>query len=75
MRIYYYDTETGIYQGEDFADEGMWSGQYEISPGSTTIAPPSAVPGHCLCFDAVRQQWLQTEIGRLSVPGIGDTLK
>ena len=56
MKIYLFDTETGIYLGEDFADEGDRLGDYRLPEGATTIAPPASVNG-ILRFDQARQRW------------------
>lgn len=56
MKIYLFDTETGIYLGEDFADEGDRPGSYRLPEGATTIAPPERADG-ILRFDQTRQQW------------------
>lgn len=58
MKIYLFNPETGVYLGEDFADEAlMKQGGYVIPPGATTIAPPEGGRGHILVFDEVAQCW------------------
>ena len=58
MKIYLFNPETGVYLGEDFADEAlMKQGGYVIPPGATTIAPPEGGLGHILVFDVVAQCW------------------
>ena len=40
MKIYLFNPETGVYLGEDFADENpMQRGVSVLPPGATTIAP------------------------------------
>ncbi len=56
MKIYLFDTETGIYLGEDFADKGTRPGEYRLPEGATTIAPPERADG-VPRFDQSRQQW------------------
>ena len=56
MKIYLFDTETGIYLGEDFADEGDQPGDYRLPEGATTIAPPQRTGG-IPRFDPARRQW------------------
>ena len=56
MKIYLFDTETGIYLGEDFADEGDRPGEYRLPEGATAIAPPERASG-IPRFDPVRQRW------------------
>jgi hypothetical protein len=58
VKIYLFNTETGAYLGEDFADEAlMKQNGYVIPPGATTVAPPEGGRGHLLIFDAVAQCW------------------
>jgi len=58
MKIYLFNPDTGIYLGEDFADEApLESGNFVIPPGATTIAPPEGGRGHIMAFDVVAQCW------------------
>jgi hypothetical protein len=58
MKIYLFNPETGVYLGEEFADEAlMKSGTFLIPPNATTIAPPEGGRGHMMVFDAVAQCW------------------
>jgi hypothetical protein len=58
MKIYLFNPETGVYLGEDFADEApMKRGEYVLPPGATTIAPPEGGRGHVLVFDVDAQCW------------------
>ena len=56
MKIYLFDTETGIYQGEDFADEGERLGSCRLPEGATAIVPPETADG-ILRFDPARHRW------------------
>jgi len=41
MKIYLFDPESGIYHGEDFADDSpMRLGRNAVHPHTTTIVPP-----------------------------------
>ncbi len=58
MKIYLFNPETGIYLGEDFADEApMARGEYAIPADATTIPPPPAGLGEIPVFDAVARRW------------------
>ncbi len=58
MKVYLFNPETGVYLGEDFAEEAfMKQGGYVIPPGVTTIAPPEGGRGHILVFDVDAQCW------------------
>jgi hypothetical protein len=58
MKIYYFDPETGIYQGEDFADEApLKRGVFVVPPNATTIAPPPYGKGQAPFFDVKGQRW------------------
>ncbi len=55
MKIYLFNPETGVYLGEDFADEApMQQGGYVIPPDATTIAPPRVERGQILVFNLMR---------------------
>lgn len=58
VKIYLFNQETGIYLGEDFADEAsMQQGTFVVPPDATTIAPPEGGQGHIVVFDVVAQCW------------------
>ena len=58
MKIYLFSSETGIYQGEDFADAmPMKPGCYLVPPDATVIAPPSCGHGETPVFDAALERW------------------
>lgn len=59
MKIYFYDGETGIYQGEGFADEGFFRGDATVVPEhATEIAPPPYDRGEVPVFDAAAHLWM-----------------
>jgi hypothetical protein len=53
MRIYYFDTGTGIYQGEGYEEEN----HVGCIEGSTTIAPPSYEKGQVPVYDPSTRCW------------------
>ena len=58
MKIYLFNLETGVYLGEDFADEApMQRGVFVLPPDATAIAPPEGGRGHILVFDVDAQCW------------------
>ncbi len=58
MKIYLFSPETGVYLGEDFADEmPSKRGAFAVPDGATTIAPPQPGPGEIQVFDAAAQRW------------------
>lgn len=58
MKIYLFNPETGVYLGEDFADETpMGRDGHVIPPDATTIAPPRFEPGQFPVFNAGEQRW------------------
>jgi hypothetical protein len=58
MKIYLFNPESGVYLGEDFADEApMKRGAYVIPVDATTITPPKVYSGQVLVFNADMQQW------------------
>jgi len=58
MKIYLFSTETGIYQGEDFADTPpMVAGRGTLPTGATTIAPPPFENGSVPVFLAAENRW------------------
>jgi hypothetical protein len=58
MKIYLFNPETGVYLGEDFADEALMKhGGYVLPPDTTSIAPPEGGRGDILVFDVIAQRW------------------
>ena len=64
MKIYLFDPESGIYQGEDFADDlPMCPGRGAVQPHATTIEPPPYRRGEVPIFTVAENKW---EIGHVS---------
>jgi hypothetical protein len=57
LKIYLFNPETGVYLGEDFADEAILLGEYVIPSDATTIAPPMVERGQILVFNGAEQRW------------------
>lgn len=53
MKVYLYDEETGLYEGESFED----SDAYEESAGMTRLPPPPHAPGEVPVFDRGSDSW------------------
>jgi len=53
MKVYLYDTENGLFEGETFEDPKML--QYE--EGVTPVPPPEYEHGHVPVFDRNRNEW------------------
>jgi len=67
MKIYLFNPETGVYLGEDFADEApMKQGGYVIPPDATTIAPPAIERGQLLVFNLAEERWEVRPVGKMS---------
>jgi hypothetical protein len=58
MKIYRYNTETGVYLGEDFADKrSMEVGEYDMPDDATTIPPPEVNRGEVPIFNPETGGW------------------
>ena len=58
MKVYLFNPETGIYLGEDFADEAAMKKEgYILPPDATTIAPPQVERGQIRVFDLDKEYW------------------
>ncbi len=66
MKIYYFDAETGIYQGEGFADESpLRRGVFRMPDNATTIVPPTYEPGiEVPFFDHDLKEWVLRKVRR-----------
>lgn len=53
MKIYRFDPDTGIFQGEDFVDPS----EFTTETGVTNVLPPEPVLGMIRCFDATATTW------------------
>lgn len=54
MKVYLFQTENGLYEGESFEDPAML--QYE--DGLTTIPPPDYEHGQVPVFDHRKNEWV-----------------
>lgn len=52
MRIYLFDRDNGVFQGEDFCEDQ----EFEERDGMTTVAPPRKA-GHVAFFDQNLRSW------------------
>lgn len=69
MKIYLFNPETGVYQGEDFADNlPICQGREAIPPHATTIAPPPFEHGEVPVFTVAGERW---EIQLVAAPVVG----
>lgn len=59
MKVFLFDTETGIYEGETFEEAAML--QYE--KGLTTIPPPDYEHGQVPVFDRQKNEWTVIPVG------------
>ena len=59
MKIYQYNIETGVYEGELFED----GGNIQYSEGVTTIVPPLYETGQVPVFDMALNRWELLPIG------------
>ena len=58
MKIYLFNPETGVYLGEDFADEAaMNGGGFILPPDATTIVPPRVERGQIPVFNFAEERW------------------
>jgi hypothetical protein len=57
MKIYLFNPETGVYQGEDFNDVSLEAGQESIQSGATIIAPPPFGQGETPIFLVAEKRW------------------
>jgi hypothetical protein len=72
MKIYYFDPETGIYQGEGFADERLLSGSaaFKIPPHATELKPPEYGSGQAPYYNAKMKKWDVRDLSfKASAPG------
>ncbi|AJE03569.1 hypothetical protein [Geobacter pickeringii] len=58
MKIYRFNPETGLYLGEDFADDAsMRHGEFKIPPDATTIMPPAVECGQVPVYLVGERRW------------------
>ena len=76
MKIYLFNSETGAYLGEAFADEAPFRrGEYIIPDDATTIPPPQVEHGQMPFFNTRDQRWEVRSIAALRESLSSDTLK
>jgi hypothetical protein len=70
MKIYLFDPETGVYQGEDFTDDQqlLYPQDGALPPYATTVAPPPYQRGEVPVFASTKKLW---EMQVLSAPAAG----
>ena len=64
MKVYFYSTETGVYQGETFLDDR----HVEVIEGVTRIAPPIYLRGEVPVFDTSTQCWKLVKLSGKKLP-------
>lgn len=58
MKIYLFCPDTGLYQGEDFVDDGSMKKERQGLPaGATMLAPPACPPGNVPVFLVADNRW------------------
>ncbi|MBJ6748690.1 hypothetical protein [Geomonas anaerohicana] len=57
MKVYLFNTEDGLYLGEDFADDAM-TGGWDLPVGTTAIAPPPYGRREVPVFVAEENRWV-----------------
>lgn len=61
MKLYTFETETGLYLGQDFGDKS----DINIGEGITDLAPPDFKHGETPVFDINNKQWVVIEIDKV----------
>lgn len=61
MKVYLYNTDNGVYLGEDYSSEKTAL----VVEGETTIAPPPYERGEVAIFDRASSQWRVLRIDRV----------
>ena len=76
MKIYLFHPETGIYLGEDFADDSAIGGNgCTLPPHATTVAPPAAGLGLIPVFCGASGCWVVRTAAEIRGLGAGGTKK
>ena len=58
MKVYMFDPNSGLYEGEDY-----WqSGEVSEEAGVTSLAPPEAQPGQVPVYDRTVSNWKSVPI-------------
>jgi hypothetical protein len=58
MKIYLFNPENGIYEGEDFTDAALLPGREAIPTHATALAPPSYTKGEVPVYLAAEKTWV-----------------
>ncbi|RII26506.1 MAG: hypothetical protein CXR30_16650 [Geobacter sp.] len=61
MKLYLFDSETGLYLGQDFGDKA----DINISEGITDLTPPNYDHGETPVFDFKNQKWTVIETDKV----------
>jgi hypothetical protein len=61
MKLFTFDTETGLYLGQDFGDKK----DVDVSEGITELEPPDFNRGETPVFDFNTKQWVVVEIAKV----------
>ncbi|MDD5286896.1 MAG: hypothetical protein PHD54_13660 [Desulfuromonadaceae bacterium] len=62
MKLYTFDTETGLYLGQDFGTQS----DVNIDDGVTDIAPPEYEQGQTPVYDFEQQRWALFSIDKVT---------
>ena len=62
MKIYYFDRDSGLYQGEEFENDALIPDIDE----ATTVAPPSWQKGEIPVFDPAAREWVIRSVAEVS---------
>lgn len=68
MKIYFYNSETGVYQGESFGTEIDVHGR----DGVTTVPPPAYGKGTIPVFDTQRKLWTVVALAKVKESNTGN---
>lgn len=67
MKIYLFCPDTGLYQGEDFADDSSLRKERDGLPeAATSIAPPDCLRGQVPVFLTAENRWYICDASRFS---------
>lgn len=58
MKVYLFNTVSGVYGGEDFCEDRY----FDEGDGMTALAPPDSKPGHLIVYDTALRKWTQAPV-------------
>ncbi|NVN92795.1 MAG: hypothetical protein HXX11_19665 [Desulfuromonadales bacterium] len=61
MKVYLFNTENGLYEGETFVAADM----LEDEEGVTTVAPPAHQTGFVPIFEICQQKWILRPVAQV----------